>query len=164
MALRDRKQTVGWLRDELGLRACSPMFVQPPFYVALAAGPAFVLALWALLPGALPAPRPQPGVLLSLVLWQPFVEELLFRGLLQEHLSRRLPGSILLAGLSRSNLLTSLLFATAHLLFHAPAWAAAAFVPSLVYGYFKDRYGSIVPALLLHVTYNACYFLPGLPG
>jgi uncharacterized protein len=161
MALHDRKQTVGWLRDELGLHSCSPMFAQPAFYIALAAGPAFVVALWTLLPGALPATRSEPRVLLSLLLWQPLVEELLFRGLLQEHLSRRLPGSVLLPGLSRSNLLTSLLFATAHLLLHSPVWAAAALVPSLVYGYFKDRYGSILPALLLHVTYNACYFLPG---
>lgn len=113
---------------------------------------------------ALPATRPEPGMLLSLLLWQPVVEELLFRGLLQEHLSRRLPGAIVVAGLSRSNLLTSLLFAAAHLLLHAPAWAAAVLVPSLVYGYFRDRYGSVLPALLLHVTYNACYFLPGLPG
>jgi hypothetical protein len=33
----------------------------------------------------------------------------------------------------------------------APEWAAAAFVPSLVFGHFRQRYGSIVPGAALHL-------------
>jgi membrane protease YdiL (CAAX protease family) len=33
------------------------------------------------------------------------------------------------------------------------------FAPSLVFGYFRERYGSIAPGAVLHVFYNAGYFL-----
>jgi membrane protease YdiL (CAAX protease family) len=32
-------------------------------------------------------------------------------------------------------------------------------LPSLLYGYFRDRHGSVYPAIALHVFYNAGYFL-----
>jgi membrane protease YdiL (CAAX protease family) len=46
-----------------------------------------------------------------------------------------------------------------HLATHDPALAAAIFVPSLVFGYFRDRYGSIAPGAALHVVYSAGWFL-----
>ena len=33
------------------------------------------------------------------------------------------------------------------------------FVPSLIFGYFRDRYRNIVPAVLLHVFYNTGFVL-----
>jgi membrane protease YdiL (CAAX protease family) len=47
----------------------------------------------------------------------------------------------------------------AHALTHPPEWAAAMLFPSLVFGYFRDRYRSVVPAAALHVFYNAGWFL-----
>jgi membrane protease YdiL (CAAX protease family) len=35
----------------------------------------------------------------------------------------------------------------------------ATVVPSLVFGYFRDRYDSVVPGAALHVFYNAGWFL-----
>jgi len=34
-------------------------------------------------------------------------------------------------------------------------WALAAFVPSMLFGYFRDRYACIYPALALHIVYNS---------
>jgi membrane protease YdiL (CAAX protease family) len=147
------------LRDELGLRPCDGVLLQPAFHFALAAGPVFGFVLGVLAPGALPSTRPALDLLLSLVLWQPLVEEVLFRGLLQGQLAARLPLQRGLGRISYANVLTSLLFAAAHLPHHAPAWAAAVFVPSLIFGYFRDRWHSILPALALHVVYNTCYYL-----
>ncbi len=62
-------------------------------------------------------------------------------------------------GLSKANLLTSLLFAGAHLFVQSPLWAAAVIVPSLIFGAFRDRYKSVDPAIILHSFYNLGYFL-----
>ncbi|MFO7592610.1 MAG: JDVT-CTERM system glutamic-type intramembrane protease, partial [Pseudomonadota bacterium] len=69
-----------------------------------------------------------------------------------------------LVGFSLANVLTSLLFATLHLFTHAPLWALSVIAPSLVFGWFWDRYRSILPGTLLHCSYNLSYFLVfGLP-
>ena len=57
-----------------------------------------------------------------------------------------------------ANLLTSLVFAGMHFFYHLPLWAAAVFIPSLVFGYFKDKYLSLGPPILLHVYYNSGYY------
>ena len=90
------------------------------------------------------------------VLVYPVLEELVFRGLVQGELRRRLPSSPA-TSVSLANLLTSILFVVTHLLYHPPLWAAAVFLPSLVFGYLRDRYGSLLPPILLHVFYNAGY-------
>ena len=64
---------------------------------------------------------------------------------------------------SSSRFALAVAFALAHTLWHAPLWAAAVFVPSLVFGYMRDRHGSIYPGLLLHCIFNAAYVLAGLP-
>ena len=59
----------------------------------------------------------------------------------------------------------SALFALAHLATQAPAeWAAATFVPSVVYGHFRERYGAIAPGAALHVFYNAGFLLLAAPA
>jgi len=102
---------------------------------------------------------------LWLVVLYPVAEEWLFRGVLQPWLLRKRDGSRCCCGISVANLLTSLVFAVMHLFVHPPLWAASVLVPSLVYGGFRDRYGSILPGILLHCSYNLAYFsLFGLPG
>jgi membrane protease YdiL (CAAX protease family) len=124
------------------------------FQVALLLGPVVWLALAFMnaLPAALSA-----WMLLRFVLLQPVAEELVFRGLLQGSLKSRFAWTW--RGISAANLLTSVAFAGMHLLYQAPAWALAVFVPSVIFGYFRDRHGSVAPAILLHVWYNAGFFL-----
>ena len=100
-----------------------------------------------------------PAVWLSLVLLLPVVEEIVFRGWVQSSLLRSGWGARGAGGVTVANLFTSLLFSAAHLFSQPPAWAAAVLVPSLCFGYARDRYGSVLPAAVLHVAFNACFFL-----
>ncbi len=133
----------------------------PQFVLAALAAPAVWLALYAA------AQKPvnpswvlaDPVRFASLALAWPLLEELVFRGAVQPRLARTAPGARENWGITTANVATSVLFATAHLVAHAPALAAAAFGPSLVFGYFRDRYASIIPGAVLHVLYNAGWFL-----
>jgi hypothetical protein len=87
----------------------------------------------------------------------PFVEELIFRGYIQDLAHRRLT-TWRLGPLSHANILTSLLFTALHFINHPPLWAAAVFVPSLLFGFFKDRSGRLGAPIVLHVFYNSGYF------
>jgi uncharacterized protein len=134
----------------------------PQFALATAAGPAVWLA-FALALGVRPDPAwtffaDPPGFLGVAVAW-PLAEEGLFRGVIQPALMRTRGGAREAWGVTTANAATSVLFALAQLFAHAPAWAAATVAPSLVFGYFRDRYGSIVPATALHVFYSCGWFL-----
>jgi membrane protease YdiL (CAAX protease family) len=145
----------GWQRD-LGLRPGWGWLADPRFGLALLAGVAFWLLLaWR---GAI-GPAYGLAALFSLVLLQPLVEELLFRGLLQGKLVALRWGRRRFAGLTRANWTVSLLFTALHFISHPPLWAAGVLLPSLLYGYFRDRHDSVYPAIALHVFYNAGYFL-----
>ena len=99
----------------------------------------------------------KPWQFLLPVLLYPVVEEIVFRGLLQE-LVRDTVSRLSLGPVTIANLLTSLLFAGLHFIYHAPLWAALVFFPSLVFGFFKDRTDRLVAPIILHVFYNAGYF------
>jgi membrane protease YdiL (CAAX protease family) len=95
---------------------------------------------------------------IALVLAQPLVEEIVFRGVLQ--------GQLLQWGLSRrrgpftnANLATTVCFVGAHLFTQPPAWALAVSVPSLVFGHMRERFGSVWPAVFVHAIYNAGFAL-----
>ena len=93
-----------------------------------------------------------------LALVYPVLEELAFRGFLQEALYKTAQGKKTWLGISGANALTSVIFALFHLLRHPPLWAASIIFPSLVFGFFRDRYERVTPAIVLHVFYNAGYF------
>lgn len=102
-------------------------------------------------------PLREPVLFLWPALLYPVMEEIVFRGLVQDLAHRHLrPWR--LGPLSHANVLTSLLFTGLHFMVHPPLWAAAVLVPSLVFGFFKDRYRSLTAPILLHVFYNAGYF------
>jgi hypothetical protein len=130
------------------------------FWLALAAGPACWLVLYLLLQPELRLtwPLASPRAYLLPVVLYPVLEEIVFRGLIQElvhdYLSPRFLGPI-----SVANLLTSILFAGLHLLSQPPLWAALVFFPSLVFGFFKDRHRSLFAPIMLHVFYNAGFLL-----
>jgi len=89
----------------------------------------------------------------------PVIEELCFRGFIQTSL-RKIPYlSVSLIGLSCANIFTSFLFAALHMFYQPLFMAMLVFIPSLVFGYFRDRYDSVVPAIILHVFYNCGWLL-----
>jgi membrane protease YdiL (CAAX protease family) len=133
----------------------------PQFAAAALVAPAVWLVLF-----AFTHPAVNPGWALadplrfaSLAIAWPLLEELVFRGALQPRLARTAWGARENWGITTANVVTSLAFAGAHLPAHDPAIAAATFMPSLVFGYFRDRYRSVAPGAALHVLYNAGWFL-----
>jgi len=123
------------------------------FWVALLAGP----VCWGLLLaiGQPIAGPPEWLVVAQLVLLMPVLEEIVFRGGIQAALHNRLFFARHVAGISIANVVTSIFFAAMHLFSQPPLWAALVFFPSLVFGWARDRYVSIVPCILLHAVYNA---------
>ena len=98
-------------------------------------------------------------LVINVVLLYPLLEELAFRGFLQGWLLEREMFRRHIVGFTVANVLTSLLFASAHLINQPPLWAAGVFLPSLVFGYFRDRHQSIVTPFLLHAWYNAGFLM-----
>ena len=137
----------------------------PWFRLALAAGP----VVWGGLAWMGPAATgpawiaERPGTFLLLAGAYPVVEELVFRGGVQGELARWVPRTRR-GPVSAANLATSSLFSGLHLLSHPPLWAAAVFLPSLVFGAFRDRRGGVGAPILLHGWYNAGYFGLFPPG
>lgn len=126
------------------------------FFTALLAGPVCWLILYTLLTPALRWDWPlyQPGLFLMPALVYPVLEEIAFRGLLQELVRERV-SSASIGPLSYANLFTSVVFTALHFIYHPPLWAALVLLPSLVFGFFKDRTGALVAPIILHVFYNA---------
>lgn len=146
------------LLSDLGLTRCRPFLGDRHFVLALTTGAAVLLGLRLFFPGLLPRAA-SPALLLSLLLWQPLLEELLFRGVIQWQLRQAAWGRLNFAGISCANWATSALFALAHGVTHEPPWAAAMLLPSLLFGHMRERFASVYPALALHISYNAGYFL-----
>jgi len=129
------------------------------FYAALAAALLYWLVLYLLLQPSLDPgwPLREPWRFLYPALFSPVVEELVFRGLLQDLLRQRIK-PWRLGPLSHANILTSLVFTALHFINHPPGWAAAVLIPSLLFGFFKDRTGALTAPILLHVFFNGGYF------
>jgi membrane protease YdiL (CAAX protease family) len=150
----------------LGLQPERAFYRDRRFFLALLAGVVF----WLLL--GLTSPRSpltwQQLVswrFFSLALWQPCWEELLFRGVLQGGARQYAWGQWCWRGLTGANVVVSVLFMAGHWFYHPPLWACAVLLPSLLFGWMRDRYGSVYPAMVLHAFYNAGYFwLTGFPA
>ncbi len=144
----------------LGLRCHRPFHRDSVFLFLFALGPLVWLGMIGIL-----AVQPLPWhaiwslAFLSVALWQPLAEELLFRGVLQGHVLQSIGKQKAWIGLSIPNLLTSLFFTLAHLVGHSISWALLVFVPSLCLGLVRDRFESVYPSIILHAFYNTGYFL-----
>lgn len=103
------------------------------------------------------APSFAPIPFLMLVVLYPVLEELVFRGFIQPWLAQRFTQQ--LGSLTAANIITSLVFVAAHLINHSPIWAAATFIPSLVYGFSQERYKTLLAPMALHCFYNGGYVL-----
>lgn len=143
-----------------GLGACHPLWRDRWWWLAVLAAPVFWGA-WAYdhppVPGALA--HTSLHFWLSVVLLQPALEEFLFRGMLQGQLLQTEFGQWRMGPASFANILTALIFAGMHMVYHAPLWAALIFIPGLLFGFFRERSGCIYLPFLLHAFYNAGYFL-----
>lgn len=144
----------------LGLQLHRPFHRDSAFLLLLALGPMVWLAMIGFL-----AFQPLPWhaiwslTFLSVVLWQPLFEELLFRGIIQGYVQQSVGIQKTWNGLSLSNFLTSLLFTFAHLASHSISWSVLVLIPSLCFGFVRDRFGSVYPSIVLHAFYNSGYFL-----
>lgn len=144
----------------LGLQTPRPFHRDPTFLLLVALGPLVWLAI-----RGISALHPLPwqaiwsAAFLSATLWQPLFEELLFRGVIQGQLRQSRWGQKAWVGLSMANLIVSLLFALAHLASHSISWSLLVFAPSLCFGFVRDRFASVYPAIALHIFYNTGYFL-----
>ena len=101
---------------------------------------------------------------LKIALLSPLLEEIVFRGglqtfLLEREFFRKRKFGIGVANVSAANIVTSLAFAAAHLIYQTPLWASLVFIPSLVFGWARERYDSVIPPILLHAFYNAGFGL-----
>lgn len=131
----------------------------PLFFAAIGTAVIYWGALY-----AITQPTPDPGWPLRdplrfiyPALLYPIIEELVFRGYIQEFVHRRLT-VWRLGPLSHANILTSLLFTSLHFINHPPLWASAVLAPSLLFGFFKDRSGRLGAPIVLHVFFNSGYF------
>lgn len=150
----------GSLLDESGLSRFVMPLTDRQFVVALGAALPVWIALGLGFGGSLYRPVGL-AAWLAFVLWQPLLEELVFRGILQGQLLRVLGGRRL-AGITAANWLTTALFAAMHLFAQPPLWAIAVAVPSLVYGHLRERFDSVWPAVAMHATYNAGFAIAAL--
>jgi membrane protease YdiL (CAAX protease family) len=81
---------------------------------------------------------------------------LAFRGVIQEYIHSKTKQYDSFVYISLANIITSILFVAIHFVHHSPIWAMLVFIPSLIFGYFKDQYDRIGPSIFLHMFYNAC--------
>jgi len=125
----------------------------PVFYAALLAGPVCWLVLVSV--GQPSIGPPAIVVWLKLSLLMPVLEEIVFRGGIQSALVSKPRFAKTWCGVSIANLITSLLFASMHLISQPPVWAALIFIPSLIFGWAKDRYNIVLPSIVLHAVYNS---------
>ncbi len=94
--------------------------------------------------------------LFFLIVFYPVIEELAFRGVIQEYIATKTKQYPSFFYLTVANILTSVLFVLMHFVHHTPIWAMLVFIPSLIFGYFKEQYKHIVPSIFLHMFYNIC--------
>lgn len=105
--------------------------------------------------------RPQAGAfdggvttLITFIVVLPLLEEVVFRGMVQRALlktaiARRHYGPVTLA-----NLVTTSLFAVAHLPRGGLLLAIGVIVPSLCLGYFFERHQRLVSPIIMHMAFN----------
>lgn len=153
-------RTAQHIASILALHRVSGLHRDPAFLLCLASGLLFWIVLFvAFSPQPLPWERLWSLPFLSLTIWQPIIEELFFRGLIQGQLRRLERGRRSFIDISIANLLTSAMFVFAHLVSHSLAWSLLVLIPSLLFGLLRDRFESVYPSIVLHIFYNAGYFL-----
>jgi hypothetical protein len=121
---------------------------EPLFYLVAAAG----MSAWLL-------PQQRIAMAWTVLLIKAVLEECVFRYGLQGWLRGFARGrQVVIPGITRANIVTSVAFTGVHFIHHPPLWAAAVFVPSLIFGWAWDRYRNILAPVVIHFVYNWCLF------
>ena len=149
------------MTESFGLNFRNGVLRDAQFHCALAASPSVLLLMNALLPSWSNGIQANWTVIFLMVIWQPLIEEILFRGIIQGSLHKLRWARVRLLGFSMANYFTTGLFVCAHLAQHSVGWALAVTGPSLLFGHFRERHRQIYSAILLHAFYNACYLFFG---
>ena len=153
----------GVVLKDIGLDRWPPFLKDRLFWLALSAGLVTFIMIWlAVAPTFSLSGRSTSEIILVAVLYYPLLEEILFRGVIQGMLSKRPWGSKNNLKITNANLLTSVLFTVAHFWYQPMLWSLLIIVPSLVFGFFRDRYDSIYPSIGLHMFYNAGFIFVNL--
>jgi len=84
-------------------------------------------------------------------------EELFFRGFLMQLISEYTGNRKVCYFLSYANILSSVLFSAAHIFTHSLMWSMSILFPSLIFGYFREKYNSVWPSIILHFWYNIIF-------
>jgi uncharacterized protein len=146
------------LLEEVGLLTCPPFYRDREFYLALLAGLPVLFVIYLFIPVSTGSIHlAQWSVVITLVIWQPFWEELFFRGIIQGQVYKRSWGQRAWLKISNANIVSSLAFVALHIAYNPNLWSVSVFIPSLVFGYFRERHNSIYSAFALHSLYNLGY-------
>ena len=130
-------------------------WAEPWFWLSLAAGLLVWVSLWWLGVAMTTSLNLSLLTFVLSVLVYPVLEEIVFRGWLQEWLLTFPVMQASKLGFTVANGVTSGIFAAFHLFSQSPLWAASILFPSLVFGWLRDRYDSLLPGVLVHMFYNA---------
>lgn len=133
-------------------------YQDPVFWVLVGAGPVVVLGIKATLPDLSIASLDTVTHALLVLMLYPFLEEVVFRGAVMEAVSKAPSLGFNLSYISFANLIAAVLFSLTHLWGQTWEWALAVFIPGLVFGFAKERWGSLKFPIFLHVFYNGCFF------
>lgn len=152
------REDLRYLSDEAGFKPTQGCYFNYRFLLALLAGVVVVLIMHGWVKPYSSAVTFSGLQLLSLIIWQPLVEEILFRGIIQGQLIKRQWGRSSWQGITVANLITSILFAAVHMVNNTPLFALSVLAPSLVFGYFRDYCNSVYPCIIIHGAYNAMVF------
>jgi hypothetical protein len=148
------------LFQDVGLLTCPPFYRDGQFYLALLAGLLVLAVIYLFVPvHAYDITLRQWSYFIALVIWQPFWEELLFRGIIQGQLYKSPWGKRARLKVSNANMVSSLAFAALHIAYNPDLWSVSVFVPSLVFGYFRERHNTTCSAIALHSIYNLGYMV-----
>lgn len=133
-------------------------YQDPVFWVLVAAGPSVVVVIPLVVSNFSAAPLDKLIQVILIVLVYPCLEEIVFRGAIMESLSRSKSFNLKWGWLSCANLISAALFSLLHLWGQTWEWALAMFMPGLAFGFAKERWGSLMFPVFLHVFYNTCFF------
>ncbi|MGV3741271.1 MAG: JDVT-CTERM system glutamic-type intramembrane protease MrtJ [Burkholderiaceae bacterium] len=149
------------MTESFGLTFRNGFLRDAQFQYALAIAPPILLLMNMLAPAWSQGIQARAAVVFLMVIWQPVIEEIFFRGFIQGSVYRLSWARIRLLGFSAANYITTGLFVCAHLVQHSFVWALAVAAPSLLFGHFRERHRQVYSAILLHAFYNACYLFFG---
>ncbi len=101
----------------------------------------------------------------AILLLYPVLEEVVFRGLVQDYISIKTKACDSFLSVTWANWLTTMLFCLTHFVTRSLTVALLVAVPSLVLGALRDKRFSIKELAAIHVYWNGgVYLLIGLPG